>query len=1278
MPGTWGGVGGPPPVREDRAGPVPAGEDSSRVALVLVDTNPTMELWAAEIEELRERLGRLGFRPVMVRPLDLRAGVAALPGHELVVVVSDGASGIGQSPPAVRLLRALGQVRPTVVVHLLSRTQWYRTGINPDPVLLRTAAGAANVLWSWQSSGPSLTGERDDAIAVPVLEHTPRGIDVLARLIRGGDDQVPVAGLLLDDSEPDGEPGSVRPATADAKTSVSDFRASVSPTTFRLATYLAAVPLDLSVMRDIQERLMPRSTPGNLSEILISSLVRTQEARLAGLPGGRAAVEKPLSVRFTFVAGVREQLLASARHSDLQRVVRAVAERRAGAPGVSSFVSVFDDPPTPMPPPEDADPARLGEELAWRRARAQVLLALGGSHHRQAVTELKSLESVASSGEPPDDRSTRSSEHPDREPRPVGGRPVSSKAQDPRLPAVETDSPAVKARHGRWAILGNYPLRNPNFTGRGDLLGEMDESLRAGTTAVLPHALHGMGGVGKSLLAIEYIYVHQDDYDVIWWVPSEQTSRVQRSLLELGKRLGLDVGDEANTGVPIVLDALRHGEPYENWLLVFDNAESPESLLPYLPRGGTGRVLITSRDARWSQVARPLEVNVFKREESKELLRQRAPSITDEEADRLAEALGDLPLAIEQAAAWHAETGMPAQEYLRLLREKQIQLLDQAPPLDYQVPVIAAWNVSLDRLEARSRAALELLQVSSFFAAEPIPRTLFTAARAQDLSPELNRVLRDPIQFARALRDISRYSLARLDHRTNAIHVHRLVQAALVARMSDEQRQAMRRAAHRILAANDPLDPENPEQYDTYNNLFPHVLASDAVSAQEPWVRSLVVNEAKSLYRWGDHAASLELCRTAYEAWSSVLGDDDPQTLEIARWLGWVLFATGRFAEAAELNEHTLGVYRRLERSGRAEPEGELETLRNVAIDRRAQGEFADALGIAGEVYQRSLTAYGGSVPETLNAAHNLAVSLRLTGDFARARDLDQDTLERKVEVFGPDHPLTLITHLGLLIDLRELGDYVDVVGKHEIELERARLALGDLSPYTLLARRLLAVAQRKAGLHEQARATSELVRRQLRARYYARHPDVVAADSNYAIDLRQVGDLEQSRQLGSEIVERYAAALGADHPHTLSAQVNLAITHRLLGEVSKALDLDLAAYEALARQLGPDHPSTLVAGTNLGSDLQAVGEPGQALERDEDAWRRLVGVFGVEHPTTLMCESNLAIDLRKLDRLDEARERHHHAVTALRAHLGDQHPAALVAASWDARADCDLDPMPL
>ena len=290
--------------------------------------------------------------------------------------------------------------------------------------------------------------------------------------------------------------------------------------------------------------------------------------------------------------------------------------------------------------------------------------------------------------------------------------------------------------------------------------------------------------------------------------------------------------------------------------------------------------MVTSRNAEWAGVARTVEVDLFTREESKELLRRRGGgNISDEDADRLADALGDLPLAVEQAASWRAQTGMPVAEYVDLLEKNSAELLTAGATGEYELPVAAAWNVPLNRLKTDRRGALELLQVCAFFSPEPISRSLFTGVRDAPVPEALAEAFGDPIKLNQAIREINRYSLAKIDHCRNTIQLHRLVQAVLRDQLDRSQWDNMRHSVHLMLVNGDPGDPENSATWQVYADLLPHAINSRAVDCQDSWVRTLVTNLVRYLTSSGDYRGALSLAESAWDAWTKTLGENHVDTL---------------------------------------------------------------------------------------------------------------------------------------------------------------------------------------------------------------------------------------------------------------------------------------------------------------------------------------------------------------------------------------------------------------
>jgi hypothetical protein len=559
----------------------------------------------------------------------------------------------------------------------------------------------------------------------------------------------------------------------------------------------------------------------------------------------------------------------------------------------------------------------------------------------------------------------------------------------------------------------NIPARNPGFTGRDDLLEAVRERLLAGDKAVV-QALHGMGGVGKTQLATEYAHRFAESYDLAWWVNSEQGGLIGDQFAALGLALGC-VRAAAGTEVvrAVVLAELRERR---RWLLVFDNAENPVDVTPWLPGRG-GHVLITSRERGWAEVAAPVEVDVLARPESVAILQARVPGLTGADADRLAAELGDLPLAIAQAAGFVAETGMVSAQYLGLLRTRAGQLLAQAPPgLSYPQSLAAATQLIADRLARDDPAAAQLASLCAFLAPEPIPDELFTGTTSV-MPGELAARVADPLAWRPTLAHLARQSLARIDDR--GLQMHRLTQAILRDRLTPERAAATRMQTEAMLAASNPGEPDNPATWPRWARLMPHLLHADLAATDSPGLRQLGCDGCWYLLARGDIPTAYDLAIDLRQQWRERLGDDHEDTLEIARYLGWALQAMGRWIQARDLNQDTLDRQRRVR--GEDHPDT-LRTATNMAVDLRDLGEVQAARDLDQDTLNRRRRVLGHDHPDTLRSATQLATDLRQLGEARAARDLDQDTLDRRRRVLGEDHPDTLTSARNLALDLRILG----------------------------------------------------------------------------------------------------------------------------------------------------------------------------------------------------------------------------------------------------------------
>jgi len=839
-------------------------------------------------------------------------------------------------------------------------------------------------------------------------------------------------------------------------------------------------------------------------------------------------------------------------------------------------------------------------------------------------------------------------------------------------------------------IWGNVPARNKNFTGRVDILARLREGAPGRPTVVLPEenpddplpqAVQGWGGVGKTAIAIEYAWRYRSDYDLVWWIPADQLPSVRASLASLAARLRLDPPPAAGIdgAINIVLDALRRGDPYSRWLLVFDNADQPEDISDLIP-SGPGHVLITSRNHRWQSVINTVPMDVFARSESKEFLGKRVPrGLSEADADRLAEKLGDLPLALEQAGAMLSETGMPVDEYLRLLDEHVTRIMSEGKSPDYPHPMTAAWKLSVASLEQRLPEARELLRCCAFFGPEPIPRNVFRRG-ASSIRTQVSRVIADPILLARAIRELGRYALVTLDGQS--VLVHRLIQALLRDELTAGEQADYRHDAQLILAAAAPANPDDAKSWTAFGQLLPHVNSdsTELPKSREPAVRDLARSMMRYLYQSGDYTSASELSDRFIEQWAKDSGPENADVLRAQRHQGNVLRLLGRYPDSFKLTEETLRSCRAT--MGESDPTT-LSMRAAFGADLRARGDFLAAQELDARSRVLHEEEYGAEDSRTLRLVASLALDYGLNSEYATAKDLYQRIF---LLMSKPDSDSTAVdvlqAYVGMMWTLRLLGLYQEAydVGQEAMDYGRDPEGLGaehlatlrSVNGFTIVSRRL---PDKRAEAVTLARDTLDLSSRL----FGEGHPDTLAIAVSLSNLLRTVGreNHEEALSLAERTVTRYPGVYGDDHPYNYGCLSNLALLRRETGDPAAALELDERALAGLDSRLGRDHHYTLNVTLNLASDFAALRRPEEARRLGEEALPRLAAILGADHPHTLGCAANLALDLIATGDAEAGEKLQNETVRRFTETLGVTHPDSVVAAEGR-RLDLDFDPPPI
>jgi tetratricopeptide (TPR) repeat protein len=826
---------------------------------------------------------------------------------------------------------------------------------------------------------------------------------------------------------------------------------------------------------------------------------------------------------------------------------------------------------------------------------------------------------------------------PGRESRPPSwaGQAVEPQREEP-IPGPATDqSPDPPGDViTRPLVWGPLPARLPDFVGRETWLEKLREALTCNDRVGLV-AIQGLFGVGKTQLAIEYANQHANEYDLVWWVPCGKAEAAHEALADLAVRAGVaDVARESNhKGYTELFDVLQHSQRFARWLLIFDNADEPEDikgLIPPLP----GDVIVTTRSTRWEASGELLELDVFDRAESVEFLRRRMRKFTEVAAHRLAEGVGDLPLLLEHAVESHVGVN----EYLDRLSSEPLVLLDEQPA-DYHATIASVWRMALDQLRADASDAHDLLRCLAFFGADPVPReSLERGSYLADVS--IHGMLREPIRLAGAIGKLRRAGLLRINLGTRSLVVHRITGCMvrdLIARTGLGER--FRHDVHLLLSAADPLTPDDPATWLSYEELRCHAAASGAVACQQELVRKFAVNLVRYLNAAGDPRAAVSLADEALSCWGADVLDDSlsadcGMAMRLAK--ADALFAQGKWPEAFQLRQESLATMY----SDPGRLAAEIIALEGMSGARcRVTGNFAEALAVDRESVRVHVAKFGDDDPRTFDAVNSLIADLALTGSGAEAATA-ADSVYRDCLAFYGDarHPAVLAARniLGRCQWLS--GEYDKAVGiMAEAHGEYDELAdsgtLDENHPWRLIHEIDYAIARRDKGLIPadlQVLADDmQEVRRQCWRTLGANHPQTLAASVVLASILRRIGGRAgEVMRLLEDAGRRYQLTLPG-HPYGYACSAFLAaVRHQAPdGSSQRAVGGSALIIQGMLDQLGNSvgntHPLSLTAMNSLANSLARAGELDTAVKYRQEALAGFRDLLGPDHPHTLVVEAN-------------------------------------------------------
>src|SRR5216684_3961547 len=362
------------------------------------------------------------------------------------------------------------------------------------------------------------------------------------------------------------------------------------------------------------------------------------------------------------------------------------------------------------------------------------------------------------------------------------------------VPSTDSSGEHSSAPAGTLPALWNMPYpRNPFFTGREDLLAQLSTALKTNAAMALtqPQAISGLGGIGKTQLAVEYASRFHANYQAVFWVRADTQENVISDFVTIAGMLNLPEKDEQEQSLTVtaVKEWLR---THTQWLLILDNADNLAMVREFMPPAFGGHMLLTTRAQVMGKLARSIAVEKMDEEVGVLFLLRRAGIIAQDAlveqaphgergaALEIVQEMDGLPLALDQAGAYMEEVPCNLEDYLRLYRKQRGTLLKRRGGVvaDHPAPVATTWSLSFAQVEQANPAAADLLRLYAFLAPDAIPEEIITKS-ASELGPALQALASDPIKLNDAIGELRKYSLVRRDPQGKTLTVHRLVQAVL-------------------------------------------------------------------------------------------------------------------------------------------------------------------------------------------------------------------------------------------------------------------------------------------------------------------------------------------------------------------------------------------------------------------------------------------------------------------------------------------------------------------
>ncbi|KAE8357567.1 hypothetical protein BDV27DRAFT_164399 [Aspergillus caelatus] len=786
-----------------------------------------------------------------------------------------------------------------------------------------------------------------------------------------------------------------------------------------------------------------------------------------------------------------------------------------------------------------------------------------------------------------------------------------------------------------WEPVQVVPFRrNPQFIGREEEITRTEELIiqKNGPDRI---ALCGLGGVGKTQIALELAYRMRDrDPECsIFWITCTSYESMEQAYMSIALKLG--IADIKPAEVKEKVKAYLSQECAGKWLLLFDNADdigiwskdntNHSVLRDFLPQSNQGHILFTTRSRKVAVKLVSSYVITITEPDTETAVKILQNSLVEKAllydygtAIALLERLVFLPLAITQAAAYINENSINLSDYVKILQDQEsdvIELLsedfgDERRYKDTQNPVALTWFISFQQIQRSNKLAADYLSLMACINPRDIP---------QSLLPQPNSTKKgiDAVGLLKA------FSFVSEDSRDCSLHLHRLVHLATRNWMRKNQQ-----FSPQILKAADRLNEVFPNNAYTNRKMWrgylPHALSliaeADFQKEQKRYI-NLIVNIGRCLYSDGRWKEAEELGIQEMELCKRVLGPKHPDTLSSVNNLALIYRNQGQWNKAERLAIQVIELRKQV--LGPEHPDT-LSSVNNLVLIYRNQGRWKKAENLEIEVIKLHKQVLGPEHPDTLSSGNNLSSIYRNQGRWKEAEELGIEVMELRKKVLGPEHPDTLGSINNLALIYWNQGRWEEA---EELELQVMKLrkkVLGPKHPSTLTSMNNLASTYRTQGRWKEAEELGVQAIELRKQVLGPEHPSTLTSMNNLVSIYRKQGRWKEAEHLGIQVIKLRKQILGLEHPSTLTSINNLVSIYRNQRRLKEAENLGMQVVELRKEVLGPEHPSTLTSINNLTYIWKQLGKVQDTLTLIKKRPELGHNSWGQDHSHTISSSNTL------------------------------------------------------